>query len=94
MKVILQNILNNHTIYKLLKNENLTNFSKINIEINHLMIEQIQILMYKNQKRIMLEDIQQMNVEIKKNDKQPKNILNYQLIQLNQILMCLFSYTI
>ena len=89
MKVILQNILNNHKIYKQLKNENLTNLKKINKEINHLMIEQIQILMLKNQKMIILEDIQQMNDEIKKNDKQPKNILNYQLIQLNQILMYL-----
>lgn len=30
------------------------------------------------------EDIQQMNVEIMENDKQRKNILNYQLNQLNQ----------
>jgi len=64
-------------IYKLLIYENL---KKRNKEINHLMIEQIHILMLKNQIMIMHEDILQMN-----NDILQKNISNFQLIQLNQI---------
>ncbi len=38
----------------------------------------------------MLEDIGQMNDEVMQNDKQPKNILYYQLNQLYQNIMCLF----
>ncbi len=38
----------------------------------------------------MLEDIGQMNDGVMQNDKQPKNILYYQLNQLYQNIMCLF----
>ncbi len=68
-------------IYKLLIYENLTNLKKMNKEINHLMIEQIHILMLKNQIMIMHEDILQMN-----NDILQKNKSNFQLIQIQVYL--------
>ena len=40
----------------------------------------------------MHEDIEQMNVEVMQNDKQPKNILNFQLNQLHQNIMYLKEF--
>ena len=53
------------------------------------MIEYIQRLIDKNQILLMLEDIEQMNVEVMKNDIQPKNISDFQLNQLYQNIMFL-----
>lgn len=55
------------------------------------MIELIQIIRIKYQRRIMNEGIQQMNVRIRWNDKQVNNKLYFQLNQLYQNIMSLFK---
>jgi hypothetical protein len=70
-------------------NENLKDLSKINNHRYYLTIENIQIIKRKNQILLMLEDIEQMNVEVKQNDIQPENILYYQLNQQHQNIMYL-----
>jgi hypothetical protein len=49
------------------------------------MIEYIHIIMLKNQIMIMHQDKQQKNVDSMNNDILRKNILHFQLTQLNQI---------
>ena len=72
-----------------MSNENLIYLRKINKQVNYLMFVNIQIIKQDNQILLMHEDIEQMNVEVMQNDKQPKNILNFQLNQRNQNIMYL-----
>lgn len=62
---------------------------EIYISIDHLMIDKIQIITKEYRRSIMHEDIQQMNVHLMLNDKQPNNKWHFQLNQLYQNLMFL-----